>query len=215
MAVNVIDFLETVEIDGKKRGVCAQRNMTRATIEMFDEGCPVGNAGQRIMQRKMAIAGDRLLGGLGVDDISGKPQRQQQQRYRNGASAHDGRRQQIFRNDDARVEGERHGGHAGIMHRRYRQDQKRHRAVLAEPIDGPRDPIDCNGAQHCPQHEGRDDIVLIPESHALNIVGRHAGVVHGCNAETKDDPAGFHQHAASAIGRNSETGSRCGNRNQK
>lgn len=52
MAVNVIDFLETVEIDGKKRRVCAQRNMTRATIEMFDEGCPVGNAGQRIVQER-------------------------------------------------------------------------------------------------------------------------------------------------------------------
>ncbi|MNS45912.1 hypothetical protein D3C72_783920 [compost metagenome] len=150
MAMHVIDFLETVEIDRQKRGMRAQRDMSRATIEMLDECRPVGNARQRIVQRKMTIAGNRLLGGLGVDDIGGKPERQKQQRHRNGASAHDGRRQQIFRNDDARVKCEGHRRHAGIMHRGNGEDEKRHRAILAETVERPGNAIDRNGAEHRP-----------------------------------------------------------------
>ncbi len=134
----------------------------------------------------------RALGQMVVDDGPDEPQANDQKGDRCDRHREPFGRDRLRGHRDGRIGHERDGGHRGEVQADDAENQEA-RAQQAEEFAAPARREHRKAAEHGADDERGDDVDDVPLSGGGKVKGRHAGIVHGADAETDDRAA---QHSA-------------------
>ncbi len=215
MAADVVDFLETIQVDYDQRKAGAALIGARDFLgQALLETGPVGQAGEGIVQGHVAQLAEAVVARLVVDQVAGQACADDQQ-----ADDGDSQRQGLH---GRRIGiGGRHlqsvdmeGRHAGEVQADDRQDQYGDGDIF---VAGQRagGKGHGNGRQDDRQHDRYGQIELVPRHQAFDAIGQHTGIVHGRDSQADDAATQRRGASRAAAGGQDETRGGAADRDQQ
>ena len=183
MAEQIVDVLEAVEIDRKRRELVGfLMGLGGVERQPFVEGDAVRQAGHGVVERELMDPVGRFRAQLEVDDVGREAGTHHQQHGADRGEAEDMRGYQIAGKHHRRIGNSRGRGRQRVVHRTDHEGQHDRRAMAAPARHRPVGAVDRERREAEAEQEGHDDAEDVPVEVACDMPASEGDEMHGKDA---------------------------------